>query len=75
MQDWLTSPSEMEAGRVPELNACTVQGVLQLLQTLYAIMEQSSPSSYRNGQYQPFTLPVSRLLLIDPKVHFARSFY
>ncbi|KAK7103616.1 E3 ubiquitin-protein ligase HECTD1-like isoform X2 [Littorina saxatilis] len=47
-KDWLTSPSEVEAGRVPELNACTVQGVLQLLQTLYAIMEQSSPSSYRN---------------------------
>ncbi|KAL8608279.1 hypothetical protein ACOMHN_042146 [Nucella lapillus] len=51
--DWLClrhpSASEGEAGGRPsDLNVCTVQGVLQLLQTLYAIMEQSSPSSYRN---------------------------
>ena len=54
LQDWLYSPghlpSEIEAGRIPDHTACTVQGVLQLLQTLYAIMEQSTPSSYRNGQ-------------------------
>lgn len=53
LQDWLSSPghlpSEGEAGRIPDPSTCTVQSVLQLLQTLYAIMEQSSPSSYRNG--------------------------
>ncbi|XP_076442551.1 E3 ubiquitin-protein ligase HECTD1-like isoform X4 [Babylonia areolata] len=50
--DWLSPPSQSasqgEALRPSDLSACTVQGVLQLLQTLYAIMEQSSPSSYRN---------------------------
>ena len=55
MQDWLNSAgpvcSEGEGGRGASVSTCTVQGVLQLLQTLFAIMEQSSPSSYRNGLF------------------------
>ena len=49
-KDWLSSPNDNEAGKA-DLTGCSVQKVLHLLQTLYAIMEQSSPSSYRNGKY------------------------
>ncbi|KAK7477746.1 hypothetical protein BaRGS_00031034 [Batillaria attramentaria] len=52
IKEWLGTAGqplgEGEAGRAADVSACTVQSVLQLLQTLYAIMEESSPSSYRN---------------------------
>lgn len=41
---------ETEPGRPGDRSFCSVQNLLQLLQTLYAIMEQSTPSSFRNGE-------------------------
>ncbi|PVD26171.1 hypothetical protein C0Q70_13840 [Pomacea canaliculata] len=51
-KEWLNMSSqvlgETEPGRPGDRSFCSVQNLLQLLQTLYAIMEQSTPSSFRN---------------------------